>query len=100
MRTATLILFIILLSGCVTARHKCIGYGFEPGTKEFANCAMKVDLERKNRISNSLNAFADRQQRSFDNYQRNYGSSFRSDKQTLNCHTTPDFGAGTSTICN
>jgi len=100
MRTATLILFIILLSGCATAGEKCLGYGFKAGTEGLANCAMREDQARRNRVSNSLNSFADRQQRSFDSFNRNYGNAFRSERPTLNCYHSPDFGAGTTTTCN
>jgi len=102
MRKIIIILLALLFGGCATSGEKCLGYGFKAGTQGLANCTMREDQARKARVSNSLNAFADRQQRSFDNFQKSYGSAFKKSPagNILNCNTSPDFGTGTRTTCN
>ncbi len=55
-RIALLLAFAAILSACQSItpeqRHaadeaKCSGYGFRKGTEAFANCMMRIDLERR-----------------------------------------------------
>jgi len=53
---------MLLLTGCMTAEEvrqqhqaKCMGYGFQTGTSQFANCMMQLDklAERDKRCSSA-----------------------------------------------
>ena len=37
----------IFLTACTSPTEKCAGYGFKPGSTEYANCQMEVDAQRK-----------------------------------------------------
>jgi len=101
MKTAITILIFALLMGCATARERCIGYGYKPGSTEFFDCKRQEQQFSRQNALNTLNAWQDRQQRSHDSYMRNYGSAFKypSSGNVLNCNTSPDFGTGTRSTC-
>jgi len=50
MRAVVGLIAILALSACASRMERaaadCRGYGFQPGTEAFANCAMQVDLAR------------------------------------------------------
>lgn len=50
-----LILLVMSLIGCASVQQICAGYGFTPGTNEFANCSMAESYNRQQAIQNFTN---------------------------------------------
>lgn len=52
MRKVMIVVTLLALSGCAqNVADICSGYGYEPGTEGFRNCAMQVDLARQQRAA-------------------------------------------------
>ena len=58
-RTTLLLALLVPLAGCVTSspeqiaqrnNDRCIARGYKPGTDEFADCVVRVDSERDQRM--------------------------------------------------
>jgi len=108
MKRAISLLIILLFSGCASIQEICTGYGFTPGTTEFANCNMSEMNSRRQAWQNFNNQLQENNrqyQRSLDqiynNNSNSYSNSFQDNTIRLetNCHTSPDYGAGTYTSC-
>jgi hypothetical protein len=41
----------LILSACADPAETCAGYGYEPGTIEFADCQMSVDQQNSDRAA-------------------------------------------------
>lgn len=41
----------LLLVACANPAETCAGYGFKPGTKDFAQCQMEVDAQNRSRAA-------------------------------------------------
>lgn len=71
MRRYALVLLVFVFTGtagCETVspeqqhaadQAKCAGYGYQPGTDQFANCMMKVDTRREDKAAAQAQSDAD-----------------------------------------